>query len=164
MFILSELHQFSSVQSSRSVMSDSLQPHESHAARQASLSITNSRSSLRLTSIESVLPSSHLILCHPLLLLPTIPPSIRVNFIWDINYIWILRFSYIYWVNSFIILVVVMILMILVITLMEKGTSKNCYFYYCYDVLLLLSLLLSLQCMAVTNLIYTLTQRQLCHI
>ena len=42
------------------------------AARQASLSITNSRSSLRLTSIESVMPSSHLILCHPLLLLPTI--------------------------------------------------------------------------------------------
>ena len=41
------------------------------AARQASLSITNSRSSLRLTSIESVMPSSHLILCHPLLLLPT---------------------------------------------------------------------------------------------
>ena len=47
-------------------------------ARQASLSITNSRSSLRLTSIESVMPSSHLILCHPLLLLPPIPPSIRV--------------------------------------------------------------------------------------
>ena len=47
-------------------------------ARQASLSITNSRSSLRLTSIESVMPSSHLILCHPLLLLSPIPPSIRV--------------------------------------------------------------------------------------
>ena len=47
-------------------------------ARQASLSITNSRSSPRLTSIESVMPSSHLILCHPLLLLPPIPPSIRV--------------------------------------------------------------------------------------
>ena len=47
-------------------------------ARQASLSITNSRSSLRLTSIESVMPSSHLILRHPLLLLPLIPPSIRV--------------------------------------------------------------------------------------
>ena len=45
-------------------------------ACQASLSITNSRSSLRLTSIESVMPSSHLILCHPLLLLPPIPPSI----------------------------------------------------------------------------------------
>ena len=48
------------------------------AARRASLSITNSRSSLRLTSIESVMPSSHLILCRPLLLLPPIPPSIRV--------------------------------------------------------------------------------------
>ena len=48
------------------------------AARQASLSITNSRSSPRLTSIESVVPSSHLILCRPLLLLPPIPPSIRV--------------------------------------------------------------------------------------
>ena len=48
------------------------------AALQASLSITKSRSSLRLTSIESVMPSSHLILCRPLLLLPPIPPSIRV--------------------------------------------------------------------------------------
>ena len=47
-------------------------------ARQASLSITISRSSPRLTSIESVMPSSHLILYHPLLLLPPIPPSIRV--------------------------------------------------------------------------------------
>ena len=45
---------------------------------QASLPITNSQSSLRLTSIESVMPSSHLILCHPLFLLPPIPPSIRV--------------------------------------------------------------------------------------
>ena len=48
------------------------------AARQASLSITTSRSSLRLTFIESVMPSSHLILCRPLFLLPPIPPSIRV--------------------------------------------------------------------------------------
>ena len=48
------------------------------AARQASPSITNSWSSLRLTSIESVMPSSHLILCHPLLFLPPIPLSIRV--------------------------------------------------------------------------------------
>ena len=47
-------------------------------ARQASLSNTNSQSSLRLTSIESVMPSSHLILCRPLLLFPPIPPSIRV--------------------------------------------------------------------------------------
>ena len=48
------------------------------AARQASLSITNSRSSLRLTSIESVMPSSHLIFCRPILLLPPIPPSISL--------------------------------------------------------------------------------------
>ena len=48
------------------------------AACQASLSITNSQSSLRLTSIQLVMPSSHLILCHPLLLLPPSPPSIRV--------------------------------------------------------------------------------------
>ena len=48
------------------------------AARQASPSITNSQSLLRLMSIESVMPSSHLILCHPLLLLPPVPPSIRV--------------------------------------------------------------------------------------
>ena len=68
--------QFSSVQFSHSVVSHSLQPHESQ--RQASLSITNSWSSLKLTSIESVMPSSHLILCRPLLLLPRIPPSIRV--------------------------------------------------------------------------------------
>ena len=47
-------------------------------ASQASLSITNSRSSLKLISIESVLQSTHLILCHPLLLLPSIFPSIRV--------------------------------------------------------------------------------------
>ena len=48
------------------------------AACQASLSITNCRSSLKLTSIESVMPSSHLILCHPLLFLSSILPSIRV--------------------------------------------------------------------------------------
>ena len=47
-------------------------------ARQASLSITNSRISPKLMCIESVMPSSHLILCRPLLLLPSIPPSIRV--------------------------------------------------------------------------------------
>ena len=47
-------------------------------AHEASLSITNSRSSLRLMSIKSVMPSSHLILWRPLLLLPPIPPSIRV--------------------------------------------------------------------------------------
>ena len=48
------------------------------AACQASLSITNSQSSLRLTSIKSVKPSNHLILCHPLLLLPSVYPRIRV--------------------------------------------------------------------------------------
>ena len=66
----------SSVQFSRSVMSNSATPWIT--AHQASLSITNSRSSLRLTSIESVMPSSHLILGRPLLLLPSISPSIRV--------------------------------------------------------------------------------------
>ena len=48
------------------------------AAHQASLSITDSQSSLRLTSIESMMPSSHLIICRPLLLLPPIPPSFRI--------------------------------------------------------------------------------------
>ena len=57
-------------------MSDSLRPHESQLARPPCPSPTPS--SLRLTSIESVMPSSHLILCHPLLLLPPIPPSITV--------------------------------------------------------------------------------------
>ena len=47
-------------------------------ARQACLSITNSWSLLKLMSIESVMPSNHLIFCHPLLLLPPMPPSIRV--------------------------------------------------------------------------------------
>ena len=46
-------------------------------SRQASLSITNSWSSCKLMCIESVMPSNHLILCHPLLLLPPVPPSIR---------------------------------------------------------------------------------------
>ena len=48
------------------------------AACQASLSFTNSQSFLKCTSIKSVMPSSHLILCHPLFLLPLIPPSVRV--------------------------------------------------------------------------------------
>ena len=66
--------QFSSVQSlSRVRFCDPM-----NAACQASLSITNSQSSPRLTSIESVMPSSHLILCRPFLLLPPIPPSIKV--------------------------------------------------------------------------------------
>ena len=63
-------------QFSRSVVSGSATPWI--AARQASLSITNSQSSLKLMSIKSVMPSSRLILCHPLLLLPPIPPSSRV--------------------------------------------------------------------------------------
>ena len=66
-----------SVQFSRSVVSDSLQPHEPLAG-QASLSITNSRCLLKFMSIVSVIPSSHLILCRPLLRLPPIPPSFRV--------------------------------------------------------------------------------------
>ena len=65
-----------SVQFSRSVVSNSATPWT--AARQASLSITNSRSLLKLMSIEWVMPSNPLILCHPLLLLPSIFPSIRV--------------------------------------------------------------------------------------
>ena len=70
------LVQFSSVQFSRSVVSDSLRPHESSS--QASLSITNSQSLLRLTSIESVIPFSYLTLCRPLPLLPPIPLNIRL--------------------------------------------------------------------------------------
>ena len=66
---------FSPIQFSRSVLSNSATPWVS--ARQASLSITISQSSLKLTSIESVMPSSHLILCHPLLP-PSIFPSNRV--------------------------------------------------------------------------------------
>ena len=50
------------------------------AARQASLFITNSQSSLKLKSIKLVMPSSHLILCHPLFLLPPIPPSTTIYF------------------------------------------------------------------------------------
>ena len=65
----------SSVQFSCSVLS-SATPWT--AARQASLSITNSQSLLKFMSIELVMPSNHFILCHPLLLLPSIFPSIRV--------------------------------------------------------------------------------------
>ena len=64
------------VQFSRSVVSDSVT--SCTAARQTFLSITNSRSLLKLMSIKSVMPSNHLILCHPLLLLPSIIPSFRV--------------------------------------------------------------------------------------
>ena len=65
-----------SVQFSCSVQSHSAIPWIT--AHQASLSITNSQSSLKLMSIESVIPSSHLVICRPLLILPPIPPSIRV--------------------------------------------------------------------------------------
>ena len=65
-----------SVEFSRSVMFDSATPRT--AAWEASLSITNTQSLLKLISIESVRPANHLILCHPLLLLPSIFPSIRV--------------------------------------------------------------------------------------
>ena len=70
-----ELYEISSIQSLSRVQ---LFATPWIAARQASRSITNSQSSLRLTSTESVMPSSHLIFCRPLLLLPSIPPSIRV--------------------------------------------------------------------------------------
>ena len=59
------------------VVSDSLRPH-GLAARQASLSITNSRSLLKLRAVESMMPFNHLILCRPLLSLPSIFPSMRI--------------------------------------------------------------------------------------
>ena len=65
-----------SAQFSHSVVSDSAAPWT--AAHQASLSITNSRSLLKLMSVKSVMPSNHFILWHPLLLLPSVSPSIRV--------------------------------------------------------------------------------------
>ena len=74
--ILVTSENFSSVQFSHSVVSDSATPWI--ATRQASLSITNSWSSLKLMSIESVMPSSRLILCHPLFLLPSLSSCIRV--------------------------------------------------------------------------------------
>ena len=67
------------------------------AACQASLSITNSQSLLKLMSIESVIPSNHLILCHPLLLLPSIFPSIRVFSDESAHHIWWPK----YWSYSF---------------------------------------------------------------
>ena len=68
------IHQFSSVQSSHVRLFETPQT----AAHQASLSITSSQSLLKLMSIKSVMPSNHLILCHPLLLLPPTSSSIRV--------------------------------------------------------------------------------------
>ena len=71
---------FSSVKFSHSVMSDSLRPHGMQHTRPPSLSISNSWSLLKLTSIMSVMPSNQFILCRPLLLLPSIFPSIMVFF------------------------------------------------------------------------------------
>ena len=82
-----ESHNFNgtkAVQFSHSVMSDSATPW--NAVHQASLSITNSRSLLKLTSIKSVMPSNHLILCRPLLLLPSIFRSIRWPKHWSFNF------------------------------------------------------------------------------
>ena len=73
------MYQFSSVQSLSGVQ---LFATPWITAHQASLSITNSQISLRLTSIESVMPSSHLILCHPLLLLPPNPSQHQSLFQW----------------------------------------------------------------------------------
>ena len=73
---LMNLHTKIISQFSWSVVSNSATPWTT--ACQASLSITNSQSLPKLMSVESVMPSSHLTLCHPLLLLPPIPPSIRV--------------------------------------------------------------------------------------
>ena len=71
-----EVDAMSSVQFRCSIMSDFATPWT--AAHQASLSITNSWSLLKLMFIESVMPSNHLILCHPLLLPPSVFPNIRV--------------------------------------------------------------------------------------
>ena len=70
------ISQFSSVAQSCPTLCD---PMDCSTPGLPSLSITNSRSLLKPMSIESVMPSSHLILCHPLLRLPPIPPSIRVS-------------------------------------------------------------------------------------
>ena len=72
--LIKNIYMYMSVQFSHSVVSNSLWPH----GVQASMSITNSRSLLKLMSIKSLMPSNHLILCCPFLLLPSIFPSIRV--------------------------------------------------------------------------------------
>ena len=78
LLMLIRLLLYQSVWFSCSVLSHSLGPHGLHQTRTVSLSITNPQSLLKLMSIESVMPSNHLILCRPLLLLPSIFPSIRV--------------------------------------------------------------------------------------
>ena len=101
MFV-SAIHQYeSAVSSVQSLSRVRLFANPWTAARQASLSITNSQSSLKFMSMELVTPSNHLILCHPLLLLPPIPPSIRVFSKESALYIrwqkdWSLRLSDIY--------------------------------------------------------------------
>ena len=70
---MSQFSQYNSVTQSCPTLCDPM-----NCSNQASLFITNSQSSLKLTSIESMMPSSHFILCRPFLLLPPIPPSIRV--------------------------------------------------------------------------------------
>ena len=93
--LLYVLYQFSC-----SVMSDSVTSWT--AARQASLSITNSRSLLKLMSIESVMPSNHFIICCPLLLLPSIFPSIRVFSNESVLYIrWPKYWSFSFSIKSF---------------------------------------------------------------
>ena len=79
-----ENNENSSVQFSRSVMSDSATPGT--AACQASLSITNSRNLFKLMSIETVMPPNNLILCHSLLLLPSIFPSITWPKYWSFSF------------------------------------------------------------------------------
>ena len=78
-------------------MSDPVWPHGLHAACQTSLSFTISWSLLKLMSIESVMPSNDLILCHPLLLLPSIFPSIRIFSNEPVLHIWWPK----YWSSSF---------------------------------------------------------------
>ena len=73
-----EVDDFSGISSVQLLSHDRLFANPWNVAHQASLSITNSQSPPKLMYIESVIPSNHLILCHPLLLLPSIFPSIRV--------------------------------------------------------------------------------------
>ena len=89
-----------SVQFSRSVLSDSLWPHELQHARPPSPtpSITNSWSSLILTSIKSVMPSSHLIFCRPLLLMPPVPPRLIMQ--WSPSYHVLITWLIMHWSSN----------------------------------------------------------------
>ena len=98
-----DLWKISSVWFSHSVVSDSLRPHELQHARPPCPSPTP-QSSLRLTCIESVMPSSHLILYRPLFLLPPIPPSIRAVFtnftaLFFYVYVGVIGIMHFIWVN-----------------------------------------------------------------